>query len=366
MPSLPSAQRYKLLVEQAPDVAAIFIDPNGTIVEWSSGAEQLLGWPSAEAVGQPIAMIYLPEDIAAGVDVDELNSIGTATQTSDTRWHRRKDGTTVFCDGTVNKLYDEDGHSFLGFGKIVRAAYSENRHHDHCSTEAAPLSFLGTVLGCVKNGIVACDNAGRLTFFNQAARAMHGLEDVSLSYEHWAQRYGLYRSDGITILPLQEVPLYRALQGEHVIDADMVVVAVDGRRHHVKATGRPLDDGRGRIVGAVVSLTDTTARHEASREQERRQQAERSEEQLREAQLCLKVATEAADLGVWTWNVRAGTGTWENRRMHDIFGVQPGVSVSPTKALLAARVHPDDAIAFRTAVEEAIHQCQRLSYTGRF
>lgn len=101
----------------------IVTDNDGTILEWSAGAEKLLGWSEADAVGQSVFMIYTPEDRETGAAKAELDAAKAQGRSSDVRWHERQDGTTVFCDGIVSLLRDTDGTP-IGYGKIMRAAYA--------------------------------------------------------------------------------------------------------------------------------------------------------------------------------------------------------------------------------------------------
>ncbi len=84
-----------------------------------------------------------------------------------------------------------------------------------------PSLFLDAILESVNVGIVACNASGILTLFNRAAREFHGLLESPLPPEQWARRYHLFRADGVTELPVDEVPLYRALRGEIVRDAEI-------------------------------------------------------------------------------------------------------------------------------------------------
>lgn len=124
---LSSEQRYRLLVDHAVEHALIVTDDKGTITDWSAGAERLLGWPAAEAVGQPFAMIFTAEDRAANAPQAELHTAQTLGRASDVRWHLRRDGSEVFCDGMVNKLHARKGGPVLGYGKILREAYSTRK-----------------------------------------------------------------------------------------------------------------------------------------------------------------------------------------------------------------------------------------------
>jgi len=375
MHSFTSEQRYQLLARHAVEHAMIVMDRHGTILEWSAGAERLLGWPAGEAVGQPAAMIFTEEDRRAHAPAEELHVALTMGRSMDARWHLRNDGSTVFCDGVVNRIMDEDGGTVLGFGKVVREAYAmrEAPPDELAHARSEQRSFLAAVLESVDNGIVACDRQGKLTFFNDAAREIHGLEARPLRFDQWAEHYQLYRADGSALLAVGEMPLYRALQGELVQDAKLVVQAVDGRRRHVEVSGRPLTDGAGQILGAVISMNDVTALHEvqAARdqivdEQGKRAALEAAQLRLRSAEAQLRLATEAARLGIWTWDVESDRSTWENEEMYRIFNVAPGAQIVNAARLMAEYLHPDDVGAFRDAVRGTLRDGARFYFIGRF
>jgi len=375
MHSFTSEQRYQLLARHAVEHAMIVMDRHGTILEWSAGAERLLGWPAAEAIGQPVALIFTEGDRSANAPAEELHIALTMGRSMDARWHMRNDGSTVFCDGVVNRIMDEEGSTVLGFGKVVREAYGLRKASpdQHARARSEQRSFLAAVLESVDNGIVACDRQGKLTFFNDAAREIHGLEEQPLRFDQWAEHYQLYRADGSALLAAAETPLYRALQGELVQDAKVLVQSVDGRRRHVEVSGRPLTDGAGLILGAVISMNDVTALHEVQaardetvREQGKRAVVEAAQLRLRSAEAQLRLATEAARLGIWTWDVDADRGTWENEEMYRIFNVAPGAEIVNAARLMADYLHPDDVQAFRDAVRGTIDDGARFHFIGRF
>ncbi len=121
-------------------------------------------------------------------------------------------------------------------------------------------TFLKAVLDNVEDGIVACDPRGVLTLFNRATREFHGLSAESISADAWAERYALYGPDGSTPLVADAVPLARALRGERVRDAEMVIAPTGSPPRTVLASGQPLFDAEGRMLGAVVSMHDVTDR----------------------------------------------------------------------------------------------------------
>ena len=166
-------------------------------------------------------------------------------------------------------------------------------------------AFLAAVLDAVQDGIVACDAQGRLTLFNRATREIHGMPMEPLPSERWAEHYRLFRPDGHTPLAPHEPPLARALAGEQVHDADLVVESTDGQRRILVSSGQPLQDtATGNRLGAVVSMHDVTAQREAEaarelalREQARREAAEALAERLRVSEERYRTLFESMDEG---------------------------------------------------------------------
>jgi len=119
-------------------------------------------------------------------------------------------------------------------------------------------TFLQAVLENISDGIVACDEHGKLSFFNRASREMHGVEQEELSPDQWAPRYQLYRADGATPMATEDVPLFRAFQGETVRHEQMAVMHASGHKSFLLASGQAMFDAHHVKIGAVISLHDIT------------------------------------------------------------------------------------------------------------
>ena len=123
--------------------------------------------------------------------------------------------------------------------------------------------FLDAVLESLDAGVVACGPDGALSLFNRATREMHGMPAEALSPEDWAGRYGLFRPDGRTPMEAEDVPLLRALRGERVRDAELVIVPQDRPPRTLLCNGRAIERRDGRSLGAVVAMHDVTERRRA-------------------------------------------------------------------------------------------------------
>jgi PAS domain S-box-containing protein len=141
-----SEERHRHIVEGARDYAIITTDLDGRITSWSPGAEAVLGWTPAEAVGESIDVTFVPADRAVGVPTRERAEAAAHGVAPDVRWHQRKDGDRVFIDGTMRALRQADGmlRGFLKIGQDV----TRRRELDEAlrSSEARYRTLLENVL----------------------------------------------------------------------------------------------------------------------------------------------------------------------------------------------------------------------------
>ena len=243
-------------------------------------------------------------------------------------------------------------------------------------------AFLAAVLEAVEDGIVACGPDGVLTLYNRATRAFHALPPGAAMARQWTDQHDLYGPDGVTPLPPDQVPLQRALAGEVVRNAELVIAPAGGKVRHLLASGQPLYDDAGHKLGAVVSMHDVSAQREvelareaAIAEQTRREEAEaaaelirESRERLRESEQRVRLATDAAGLGVWVWEPGSDKLTLENERMFELFGL-PRVEAAHAATLadlLAELGHPKHATACREAMARTARSGARLHFEGCF
>jgi len=112
-----TTERYRLIVQNARDYAIFLTDAEDRITDWLPGAEAVFGWSEPEALGQPAAIIFTPEDRRAGVPEEETELARRDGKAPNVRWHVRKDGQRVFIDGQTTALRRADG-VVTGFMKI--------------------------------------------------------------------------------------------------------------------------------------------------------------------------------------------------------------------------------------------------------
>jgi len=91
-----------------------------------------------------------------------------------------------------------------------------------------------------------------------------------------------------------------------------------------------------------------------------------AEADLRASEQRLRLATEAAGLGIWLWHLADNRVTWENDRLYEIFAVSREDEPVDALHFMADFVHPDDATAFERAMSATLKSDARFYFLGRF
>ncbi|KHD77910.1 histidine kinase [Actinoplanes utahensis] len=124
---------------------------------------------------------------------------------------------------------------------------------------------LHALLDSLDTAVVGCDAAGLPVLFNEGARRLFGDLLDGIPADQWAQRQAVFHPDGRRMHG-QELPLVRALRGQRVRDAEMVVRTPAAPRRHFRANGRPVTGQPG--LAAVVALHEVTLHRRAARYKE--------------------------------------------------------------------------------------------------
>ncbi len=117
--SQDKSRQFELLVQSVVDYAIFMLDPEGRAMTWNKGAEQLFGYPEAEAIGKPLSTFYDPADAEAGKPEQLLQAALAAGHIEAESWAVRKDGSRFWADAVITATRDAQGR-LVGFGKVTR------------------------------------------------------------------------------------------------------------------------------------------------------------------------------------------------------------------------------------------------------
>jgi two-component system sensor kinase FixL len=112
-------QRFGFLVQHVKDYAIFFIDPEGRVMSWNKGAQQIKGYTPAEIIGQPISVFYTDEDNRLGEPFHNLQRAQEEGRFESVGLRKRKDGSIFYADVIFTPIYD-DKNTLKGFAKITR------------------------------------------------------------------------------------------------------------------------------------------------------------------------------------------------------------------------------------------------------
>lgn len=119
---------------------------------------------------------------------------------------------------------------------------------------------LESILEQLPAGVVLADERGRLLMRNARMDEILGGFVLAQSIEEYGHFVGR-RPDGSTYSPT-EWPLARALTGETVRDEEVRIVRYDQKEVTISLSAAPVRDEQGRVVAAVLVVTDITHHRE--------------------------------------------------------------------------------------------------------
>ncbi|MGY1984654.1 diguanylate cyclase domain-containing protein [Blastococcus sp. SYSU DS0669] len=157
-------------------------------------------------------------------------------------------GTLVRAGQQTRELADLAAASQLARAETARA-------HQELARSTA---FTQSLLEVLPVGVIGGDAEGRVTLFNAAARAWHGLDaDPTVAVEDIPRTFGLTDVHG-TPLAYGDVPFSRVYTEGRVEDAEMGIALPDRPLRRVSGSGVQVHDVDGSLLGIVVTLTDVT------------------------------------------------------------------------------------------------------------
>lgn len=244
---LASEERHRLTVESARDYAIVTLDAAGRITGWNIGAERMMGYSEAEAIGRSVTIFFTPEDVAAGADKAEMKRAAAKGRAEDERWHRRRDGSQFWGSGLVMPLAGTPG----GYVKIFqdktaeRSALERLRESEERSRVAIEAGRFGSWQVDLRTGLMTTSDAFRQIFGVAPERELSVEEAFAILH------------------PDDREPVRRALKASYDTEVDYQaeyrVIWPDGTERWVVTCGRPFYVENGtplRIIGLVQDITD--------------------------------------------------------------------------------------------------------------
>ncbi len=159
-----------LLINGTTEYAIIFLDKEGYITTWNSGAKKLTGYTDTEIIGKHFSILR---------ETDENNSIEKNFEIQqaekhkiykEENWRIKKDGSKFWSNILVTALYDKE-NKLVGYSKILKDLTEKKEFEDKIRASNQKLSI---IMNNSPVAIIATDITGIIKFFNKAAEQMLG------------------------------------------------------------------------------------------------------------------------------------------------------------------------------------------------
>ncbi len=257
-----SEVRFRAIVEQAVDYAIFTMDAQRRIDSWHPGAAAVFGWSAEEAIGRDAAMLWTPEDRAAGEFEKEFTEALETGVSPDVRWHLRKDGSRVFIDGVARGWRGPAGEArVLKIGRDMSERQRTAEALRESEERFRQFSDASTSVLWIRNA-----DTLQMTFASPAFDTIYGIPGPDRGGDGclraWARL--ITRQSRKAVL----ANFRRVRAGERVEQEFQIRRASDGALRWIHDTDFPLRDASGRVrwlAGLGADITD--AKEAANRQQ---------------------------------------------------------------------------------------------------
>jgi two-component system sensor histidine kinase/response regulator len=255
-------RRVRAIIDGALD-AFVGVDTHGRITDWNPRAEEIFGWRRDEAMGKTVTETIIPPRFrqAHEAGMRRFTASGSSAVVG-RRLHLcalRRNGEEFQVEMTIGLVSADDTHFF---GTFIQDISLRKQIEDDLARER---ELLDAVLDSIDVGVVACSQDGSITMSNRAAQEIPGLSSSLVAPGQAGFPCALLLADGKTAMSPGQSPLARALAGEQVENAEMVVRPAYGAPRFLFASGRALHARDGSGIGAVIALKDVSALKESAR-----------------------------------------------------------------------------------------------------
>ena len=285
------AQLLETIFESMDEGLAV-ADAEGCLVLANSRMEEILGLGMVTSRPDDWSATYgaYRSDRKTLIPTEELPLVralrGLSTDEMEVYVRNQKRPEGVYVSATGRPILGEDGKVRAGvvaFRDVTSHRDAQTRLSNTVARLRSQTRLMRTVFDSMSDGLIVADADGEFTIFNPSAEKIVGIGMLEVPPDQWTETYGVFWTDQETHVPMEDLPLVRAMGGE-AIDEMELFIRNDRRPEGVfiSVSGRPLketSDGQG---GGVIVFRDITAQKRAQADLARSVEELRKQSELME------------------------------------------------------------------------------------
>jgi len=206
-------------------------------------------------------------------------------------------------------------------------------------------AIMGQALKVLRAGVWEKDIKNNTLFWSDTMWELFGLDAgrERLSFELWKK---VLHTDDRKVIEISEL----AIKAGTEMNTEFRICLPDGSIRWFTSRGMPERNGRdcvGRYIGAIIDITERKL----------------LEKELVESKVRYRYALDAAQAGIWEWNVRTDEMSW-SEQVWKLYGMTPG-SQSPTHQLCFDTVHAEDRQMVSQRIKEGVGNLEAVAVEYR-
>jgi PAS domain S-box-containing protein len=234
--------RLAAIVECAPD--AMYSSRDRWIASWNRGAEALYGYSAAEAVGQPVEILYPPGEHDELVDINDRMARGETIAPNRTV-RRGKDGSLVQVWLALSPIRNDDGQ-ICGTAAVVRDISETDRLLDDLRVSEARYR---SIVENAQEGIAIIGLDGTFTFANRRMGELLGRPAAELL---GVDAFSLIDMESATEVVGRLAERQSGQPGQH----EVTRLRPDGSVARLLVSAAPQFDQDGAYAGSLCMVSD--------------------------------------------------------------------------------------------------------------
>ncbi len=271
-----SRERYRLLVELAPDLIGVAVDQKIVLIN-PAGARMLGATEPAQLLGYPVLDLVHPDWRKQAAERICGLTQGQTLPLVEEKW-LRLDGAAIDVQVTATPFVDQDGPAIQVVARDITA-----RKRAEAALRKAERRLEG-MLQTMVDGMVAVDLNGHIVYANHSAEQILGIHRDEIPGRNYADANWRQVDEHNQPFPLEQLPVATVLRERRAVEnVEHGIILPDETVRWLSVNAAPLLDERNQMYGVVASFRDVTERQQTDQQLRRyASELERSNQELQD------------------------------------------------------------------------------------